>query len=158
MLIALNIVQIVLILFLIAAGNGIREKLDSVTQTAVGPGVSTTLRSSDQDFSQRLDSDETRLRRIIREELAYLVAATSSDSTDAESETLARTRDPEADLNQKALVDQQIEYYRSMGRISDSEMDSLLGEAAKLNPPDRKQLMSKLVRALNAGEISGKLL
>ena len=90
--------------------------------------------------------------------MAHLVAATSSISADAESETLARTRDPEADLNQKTLVDQQIEYYRSMGRISDSEMDLLLGEAAKLNPPDRKQMMSKLVRALNAGEISGKLL
>ncbi len=68
------------------------------------------------------------------------------------------TEDPQARAMERDYVAQQIEYYRSVGQISDAEMVSLQSEIAELDSSGRKQMMSSLIKALNAGEIKGKLL
>ena len=98
---------------------------------------------------------EAQLRSIIREELAQFTPK-SAGITAVEVASAAETET--SDAGQLEYVAQQIEYYSSVGTISDAEMESLQYEVAKLSGTDRKRMLSKLVVALNAGEIDGKLL
>jgi hypothetical protein len=100
---------------------------------------------------------EAEFRSIIREELALLTpksAAVASVDVVITTETETET----SDSGQLEYVAQQIDYYTSVGAISDAEMDALQVEVARLSGADRKRMLSKLVMALNAGEIDGKLL
>jgi len=95
--------------------------------------------------------DEQRLRRIIREELD---ARSHRGAVDARSPMARNVPD---DTHRKVFVDQQIEYFRSVGRISAEEMNDMQREIAKLDPAGRKDAMSRLMRAMNSGEIRGQL-
>ena len=101
--------------------------------------------------------DETRLRQIIREELGYLTRQVTVAGQQEGNANAMATEDLQVRAQQRDYVAQQIEYYRSMGAISNEEMDELQFEVARLGSADRKQMMSRLVRAMNAGEIRGKL-
>jgi hypothetical protein len=156
-LVALNVLQLALITYLIAAGNPEDSGREREMQTDGGPEVAGAPLSA-----QSRDADDARLRQIIREELRYLTAAIREEAQEsaqlAETAALAPVEDAQAGLYQREIVDQQIEYYRSQGTISDSEMAALENEIAKLNSSDRQPMLSKLIRAMNAGEIHGKLL
>ena len=156
-LVGLSILQLALITYLIAAGNHEYACRERLTQTDGGPEVAGAPLSV-----QSPDADEARLRQIIREELRYLTAAIREEAQESaqqgETAALAPVEDAQAGLYQREFVDQQIEYYRSLGAISDSEMAALEVEIAKLNSSDRQPMLSKLIRAMNAGEIHGKLL
>ena len=156
-LVALNILQLALITYLIAAGNSVDSGREREAQTAGGPEVGAAPLSA-----QSRDADDARLRQIIREELRDLTAAIREEAQESaqpeETAALAPVEDAQAGLYQREFVDQQIEYYRSLGAISDSEMAALENEIAKLNSSDRQRMLSKLIRAMNAGEIHGKLL
>jgi hypothetical protein len=98
---------------------------------------------------------EAEFRSIIREELALLTPKSAAvASVDVVTTTEAET----SDSGQLEYVAQQIDYYTSVGAISAAEMDALQVEVARLSGADRKRMLSKLVMALNAGEIDGKLL
>jgi hypothetical protein len=101
--------------------------------------------------------DEERLRRIIREELDDHGAAIGAPATAPEPPKSPPPRDEAADRQQKELVERQLAYYKSVGVIQDDEMASLQTAIAKLNEADRREMMSKLMRALNAREITGRL-
>lgn len=96
--------------------------------------------------------DEDRLRAIIREELAQLRV-----ERDAPPQVAPRPRDRSADLQQRANVEQQIESYRGSGAITEAQMQDLQADIAQLDDATRKQMMSKLIRALNSGDIKGRL-
>jgi len=101
--------------------------------------------------------DEERLRQIIREEVRYL-SQDIREARQAEGNAPAiATEDPQVLAQQMDYVAQQIEYYKSLGSISSEEMDELQFEVARLGSAGRKQMMSRLVSAMNAGEIRGKL-
>ena len=95
--------------------------------------------------------DERRLRAIVREELAPLKAPIDVPPA------AAPPASPPVDLRQREVVAQQIEAYRAMGTITDLQMQELQAEIAQLDDASRKQLMSKLLRALNSGDIKGRL-
>ena len=156
-LVALNILQLALITYLIAAGNLVDSGRERETQTVGGPGVGAAPLSAESR-----DADDARLRQIIREELRYLTTAIREEAQESaqldETAALASVEDTQAGLYQRKFVDQQIEYYRSLGAISDSEMAALVVEIAKLNSSDRQPMLSKLIRAMNAGEINGNFL
>jgi hypothetical protein len=97
-------------------------------------------------------SDEDRLRAIIREELGQLHV-----ERDAPPQVAPRPRDRSADLQQRANVEQQIETYRGSGAITEAQMQDLQADIAQLDDAARKQMMSKLIRALNSGDIKGRL-
>ena len=101
--------------------------------------------------------NEDRLRQIIREELgarldgqprpnkqmAPVIAPSSTDYAEVEY--------------QKELVSQQLEYYASVGSISDANMHMLQSDIAKLDEASRKEMLRKLMRALNSGRLEGRL-
>lgn len=96
--------------------------------------------------------DEDRLRAVIREEFARLHVAGEATPTVA-----SQPRDASADRQRRELIEQQIDAYSSAGAITDVEMMELQAEIAKLDEPSRRQMMSRLVRALNSGDIKGRL-
>jgi hypothetical protein len=98
--------------------------------------------------------DAADLRLIIREEIASL--AEEKRVYVDEIEDRARTKS--VDSMPREPVEEQLDYYRGIGEISDAQMESLLAEIARLDGADRNQMTSKLMRALNAGEIDGTLL
>ena len=96
--------------------------------------------------------DEERLRAVIREELAQLDVR-----GDAPPALAPPPRNASADRQRREVIEQRIEAYGAAGSISDSQMLELQAEIAKLDESSRKQMMSKLVRALNSGDIKGRL-
>lgn len=109
-----------------------------------------------------LTGQEERFRRIVREELAARDAQMPRATGDARSDATAQTRtlDPIAAADQRAqldLVTGQLEHYKRQGYMSPIEMQNYQADIARLDPASRKQMLSNLVRAMNAGEIRGEL-
>lgn len=110
------------------------------------------------DYSSQayLPIDEDQLRRIIREELGAYSAVTAN----------AEGHEPEASISNPATlaenqyqldrVSEQIEYFASVGRISDADMQDLQTEIARLDKTDRTATLRKLTQALNSGAIDGR--
>jgi hypothetical protein len=100
---------------------------------------------------------EERLRQIIREELSTLLADLprrdqTRDAAVATNSTL------EAEIeSQRKLVSQQLDYYSSVGNISDLEMQQLQMDIAKLDAAGRNEMLRELTRALNTGRLEGRL-
>lgn len=98
---------------------------------------------------------EQDLRRVIREELQRLaddghirtVAVSGTDKTG--------TRDPVEQRELREHVNRQLEYYKSLGSVSPRQMSQLQRDIARLDSTGRQQMLSKLVRAMNAREIDG---
>lgn len=100
--------------------------------------------------------DEDQLRRIIREELGAYSAVTAN----------AEGHEPEASISDPATlaenqyqldrVSEQIEYFASVGRISDADMQDLQIEIANLDAASRPLALRKLTQALNSGAIEGR--
>ena len=97
---------------------------------------------------------EERLRAIIREELARLQSTAQVNASPAAAPS---PRNPAIDADRREAVAQQIEIYRGVGAITDAQMQELQVEIAQLDVTGRKEMMSKLMRALNSGEIKGRL-
>ena len=100
--------------------------------------------------------DEERLRAILREELAQEHNRPVAESLPA-APSPAPYNPSAAELQQRDLVAQQIEAYRAVGTITDAQMQELQADIAKLDAVSRKQMLSKLTRALNTGDIKGRL-
>ena len=98
--------------------------------------------------------EEAQLRRIIREELA--VALRDQDEHRIK-DTAAQRRSPEDNHYQREYVSQQIDYYASVGSIDEQEMHELQREIAELDEAGRKEMLSKLTRAMNTRQIKGQL-
>lgn len=98
--------------------------------------------------------EEAQLRRIIREELA--VALRDRDEHRVK-DAAAQRRSPEDNHYQREYVSQQIDYYASVGSIDEQEMHELQREIAELDEAGRKEMLSKLTRAMNARQIKGQL-
>lgn len=96
--------------------------------------------------------DEQHLRAVVREELALFDV-----QGDASPAVAPQPRNPSVDFHQREVIAQQIEAYRAIGTITDAQMQELQADIARLDVSNRKQMMSKLLRALNSGDIKGRL-
>jgi len=106
-------------------------------------------------------ADEQRLRRVIREELARLQSRPDTAARDVRPALAANAgndsaRADSANRYAREAIAQQIETYRAIGSISDAQMLELQAAIAKLDEASRKQMMSRLVRTLNAGDLNGR--
>jgi hypothetical protein len=109
-----------------------------------------------QSENQFSSNDEARLRQIIREELrAHPATGANSDQRVAKSATPNPDIKPESSF-QLDRVSQKIDYFSSVGHISEVEMGNLEMEIAKLDPVDRREMLRKLTQALNSGTIEGR--
>jgi hypothetical protein len=99
--------------------------------------------------------DEERLRAILREELAQEHIRPMHEPIPTAP---SPSRSPStAELQQRDVVAQQIEAYRATGAITEAQMLELQADIARLDAASRRQMLSKLTRALNTGEIKGRL-
>ena len=101
--------------------------------------------------------DTELLRRVIRQELAVLNAAPANRDPAAVDDTASPQTDPgEAEERRLAVMDS-ISYYKSVGRISPSQMTRLQADIARLAPAHRREALADVVRALNSGQLQGAL-
>ena len=98
--------------------------------------------------------DEARLRQIVREELIVVLRNQDEYRMD---DAAARERSPEENRYQREYVSQQIDYYASVGEISERDMHELQRSIAELDNAGRKEMLSKLTRAMNTQQIKGQL-
>lgn len=98
--------------------------------------------------------NEAQLRQIIREELA---SAMRNEGESRMNDVAARQRTPEENRYQREYVSQQIDYYASVGEISEQDMQELQRSIAELDNAGRKEMLSKLTRAMNTQQIKGQL-
>jgi hypothetical protein len=100
---------------------------------------------------------EDELRRIVREELAAYPAAINVAR--AQNNPGGDARGPGAPPGSKEFerIDQQVDEYIRAGAISNAEMAALQEELGRLDPAARRQLLGKIVRAMNSGALKGNL-
>lgn len=159
-LLLLSLVQTVCIVFLIfkvVDGGNVADIPAQAAQTAPALENSANLPAQDHSTGAYRFPDESRLRQIIREELEFHSSIVAGADAQAGSPATSRPRNEAEDRYQKEYVDQQIAYYKSVGAITNEEMQDLQREIARLNKADQKEVLSKLMRALNSGEIKGQL-
>jgi hypothetical protein len=101
--------------------------------------------------------DEEWLRRIIREELAQQHNRPATEHDTSAAQPAPPRAATAADLQRRDNIAQRIEAYAAMGAISDTQMMELQTDIARLDPAHRRQMMSKLVRSLNSGDLKGRL-
>ena len=147
-LVATNLLQAACLLVLLVI---VFDDKPSTALEASTPAAVITHQAADRTGPAAID--ETRLRQIIREEFD---AHTESDSYGAR-DVAARQRSAEENRYQREYVSQQIDYYASVGSISEQEMQQLQREIAALDTAGRKAMLSKLTRAMNARQIEGQL-
>ena len=125
------------------------ESVDPVV--ALAPALQAPARSAEDP------QDEERLRRIIRQELSAQLQ-TQQQPGELPDPSIARAPADQADYEyQRDQVVRQIDYYRSIGSISQAQMQSLQSDIAYLDPQDRQRMLNRLVQAMNSGEIDGNL-
>lgn len=160
---ALSALQIAAILFLATRIVALERSVDGAPVTAPAaaePSVAVPAAEVAPAIARaqpRGYPDAGEIRRIVRQELAAQLGALT---TVAPEETVAAEPDPvrEAELqHQLAWVDQEIDRYVGVGKISDLEMQLLQGEIAKLDKEGQRRMLGRLVRALNSGELEGRL-
>jgi hypothetical protein len=142
--ITLGVLQTMGVIVLIVHAFGSEEQVDAALAR---PPV------CDQAERAMLREDEARLRNVIREELTRLQARPSQR---AGLLAAGRARKESDDRLSQELA-QQIETYRAIGTITDEQMQELQTGIVQLDPSSRGELMSKLIQALNSGQMKGRL-
>lgn len=119
--------------------------------------TSNSLQSRQAPVAPAASQDEDRLRKIIREELAAQLGQQTGPAATGDPVSAAGPTDPVEIERQREQVFQQLEYFTSVGRISDMEMQKLQMDIAKLDPAGRSEALRELVRAFNSGRLEGRL-
>ena len=111
-----------------------------------------------QDATTPIPHDwELTLRRVIREEIESVDPVHLIESISAGQAVGSGSSSPPHDPTRVATVNSQLDYFISVGRISPAEMAALQREIAALDEGARRQMLSKLVGALNTGGLKGQL-
>jgi len=117
----------------------------------------TNSRSQSNSRNTNVYADEDRLRQIIREELAAQPGGGFAPANQVDTVAASNPTNTAENQRQRELVTQQLEYFSSVGNISNMDMQKLQGEIAKLDNAGRKEMLGKLTRAMNSGQIDGHL-
>lgn len=102
-------------------------------------------------------TDEDRLREIIREELLLVLEDVRALAGNADASADRPLQSGLGYERQRDAVAQSVDYYVSVGRITEREMSQLQMDIAQLNPDDRRAMMGAIVRAMNNGKLDGRL-
>lgn len=101
--------------------------------------------------------DPVALRAIIREELAAHFVIGSEPAGLADTAIDSQPKNKPANPYQRDLVEQQLDYYASIGQITQKQMEELQSQIAQLDKDSRQEMLRKLVQAMNSGSIDGRL-
>lgn len=102
-------------------------------------------------------ANENQLRNIIREELAAQLESLSDSIKRADVIAAPTSATRAYDPNQREQVAQKVDYYSTVGSISSVEMQKLQWEIAKLDVAGRREMLGRLVQAINSGALEGEL-
>ena len=167
LVVTLLVVQTVLLALLVMKVLGIESRLATASPgqpEATFPAAAMPIRDAPLPDAAPAPAED-RMRRIVREELAAQLDRITAgggepgDTGDGNMETRAPVGTPNSDADPYAsdAVSRRIDYYVSVGTISDVEMQQLQTEIAKLGEADRRRMLGKLVNALNSGRLDGRL-
>ena len=117
--------------------------------------TSTQSQSNSSDTSNYVNED--RLRQIIREELAAQPDGGIGPAKQVDAVFASDSTDKAENQYQREQVAQQLNYHTSVGSISNAEMQKLQGEITKLDEASRTEMLRELIRALNSGQLEGRL-
>ena len=157
---AMGVLQIVAIILLYGKlveidGNLSRAVVTQpATATSAGP---TTAPTPQNVVSPGSLANEDKLRQIIREELTAQLGDSSRQDLRAELPVAQASVNQFEIEQQREFVIQQLDYYSSVGNISDPEMQKLQMDIAKLDAAGRTEMLRELNRALNSGRLKGRL-
>ena len=160
MLTVLSLVQIVAIVFLYSKLTDIDNNMNLTAPAAEQSPVGNLFADSQSQSNPPvayLYPDEDRLRQIIREELGAQLDGQAATHRQMDP-VIAPGSAEYAELEyQRELVSQQLEYYSSIGSITDTEMAKLQTDIAKLDATSRTEMLRQLVGAVNSGRLEGRL-
>ena len=156
-LVILGLVQTVLLVFLVAKTLG----LNVVRESGHSPNnhlPDQMLSDLPKQFPRAWQHD---IRQILRDELEIALIQTKFSEPIDKSERVVGTAkaDTRSNLDYRTERQQtmaQIEYFRSVGRISEPEMARLQMDMARLRARDRSLALRTLAKALSSGEIDGR--
>ncbi len=156
----IGLVQIAAILFLYSKLVDIDDNMNLTVaaeqNTLVSDDLTNTQSQSDSNDTY-LYPIEDRLRQIIREELGAQLDGQPRPNKQMDTVIASSSTDKAEIEYQRELVSQQLEYYSSVGSISDTDMQKLQMDIAKLDEASRKEMLRELMRALNSGRLEGRL-
>ena len=137
----LSVLQTIGIVALVVHAFGEEHPAAPGQHTSNSSAVAISPDTGGRVISAAPDVDEERLP-VIREELAQFAPGGYAYRRPAPTPS-------SADARQREVVAQQIEAYAAAGAITDTQMQELQAEVAQLDDASRKQMMSRLIRALN---------
>ncbi len=170
--IVLNTLQLVVIVILCITVMAMRGQLQTLQklaqdQTTAYPAAGLAQQQTDaagfKNPVPRVDSSAAltleQIQKVLRAELTRFKASLPavSDGRDSSPPVQSNQADLLDQQLQFELVNQELDFYIQQGMISEQDMSNLQYEIAKLNPEGKKQAMSRLVRAINSGELDGRL-
>ena len=160
MLIVLGLAQVLFILILLTKVVDLDNRLDAAISTGQeatpGEGISTRP-DHGQSNTGPGQLDESRVRRIIREELrAQLNAFSATAPQTDENEDFESVSTTEYQYRLEAAM-QDLDFYIQQREISDADMIRLQTDIARLDEQGRREMLGLLAQALSTGELKGNL-
>ena len=156
----LSVVQIIVILFLVGKVTDIDNRIRSIVPADQNNSVSEMAEKSafptySDEANHYLTAEQ--LRHILGEELQVYFDTRTPVDKEGYLKDAPDSIDNVENQYQLELVAQKIEYYSSVGTISDPEMRELQKEIAKLNREGQQKMLIQLIKTMNAGQIEGRL-
>lgn len=157
LLIALSIVQAVLLGIIgvrVMVIDARTDKIAAAGTAAAAPLQPAAHRQPAKPFAaSSLTADE--VRQIIREEIAGISApAAASHAAPVNKSANAYAGTPSVDLRNS--VQRDLNLYVGRGRVGEAEMVDLQTKIAALPPAERRDMMIKLTKLLNDGQLKGQ--
>lgn len=152
--------QTAVLLFLLAKVIGVENNMstadneDDITPVGNVSGARSMGATSIESLSY---PNEIRLREIIREELSAHLTAGSGPAYEEQSAIAVEAEYTAEDQYKLDAVMQKLDYFESVGSISEIEMQDIQMDIARLHKADQKRILSRLTRAMNTGGLKGRL-
>ena len=151
--------QTVILLFLFSKTVAIEDELNATglaRHNATAGDRSYDPPTQARASQTQYDLTATQFRTIVQEELQVFLG--SVPAPDAQNIMAAASTPVDEAERQYQLeqVEQKIEYFESVGSISDTDMQKLQMDIATLDEAGRKKMLRTLTRALNSGRLEGR--
>lgn len=101
--------------------------------------------------------DSRQLRQILREELRGIARSDELQVQTFTQESETHVYDETEMQYRQELVLEELDLLKQQAEVSSGELDSLLGDIARLDPETRSEMLSKVSQAINRGEIKANL-
>jgi len=153
----LALIQLALLAFLAVKLSTLEQSISSAEPGAVAADATAGDRVGHVETMPAQVAWEASLRRIVREEMAAVARAGTAPTPPEATYAGAAPAAPPTNPQHLAAVSSQLDYFIGVGSISQSEMASLQSSIARLDDAGRRQMLGKLVRAINTGALKGEL-